>query len=117
MAQGGRSKAFDGDIIMIDSSFVRVHQHAATGKRGIKTMAAWGVPVAAGPPKSTRISMPMVDRSVSHLQPAKLMIAAWQNHRHRQSPRARSCWRKGLRYQRYKSIWKAKAGMGQYCFC
>jgi hypothetical protein len=31
---------------MIDSSCVRVHQHAATGKRGIKTMAAWDVPVA-----------------------------------------------------------------------
>jgi transposase len=28
------TKAFDGDIVMIDSSCVRVHQHAATGKRG-----------------------------------------------------------------------------------
>lgn len=27
------TKAFDGDIVMIDSSCVRVHQHAATGKR------------------------------------------------------------------------------------
>lgn len=37
------AKAFDGDIVMIDSSCVRVHQHAATGKRGIMTMAAWDV--------------------------------------------------------------------------
>ncbi len=41
------SEAYDGDIVMIDSSCVRVHQHAATGKRGIQTMAAWDVPVAA----------------------------------------------------------------------
>lgn len=41
------AKAFDGDIVMIDSSCVRVHQHAATGKRGIETMAAWDVPAAA----------------------------------------------------------------------
>jgi len=34
-------------IVVIDSSCVRVHQHAAKGKRGIKTMAAWDVPVAA----------------------------------------------------------------------
>lgn len=40
-------RPFDGDIVMIDSSCVRVHQHAATGKRGIETMAAWDVPVAA----------------------------------------------------------------------
>jgi transposase len=41
------SKAFDGDIVMIDSSCVRVHQHAATAKKGISTMAAWDVPEAA----------------------------------------------------------------------
>ncbi|MDX0894460.1 IS5 family transposase [Sinorhizobium medicae] len=28
------AKAFDGDIVMIDSSCVRVHQHAANGKKG-----------------------------------------------------------------------------------
>jgi transposase len=37
------SKAFDGDIVMIDSSCVRVHQHAATGKKGMLTMVAWDV--------------------------------------------------------------------------
>jgi len=41
------AKAFNGYIVMIDSSCVRVHQHAATGKRGVKTMAAWDVPAAA----------------------------------------------------------------------
>lgn len=40
------SKSFDGDIIMIDSSCVRVHQHGATAKKGALTMAAWDVPVA-----------------------------------------------------------------------
>ena len=40
------SAAYDGDLIMIDSSCVRVHQHGATGKKGI-TMVAWDVPVAA----------------------------------------------------------------------
>ncbi|WP_371175915.1 IS5 family transposase [Brucella sp. 83/13] len=32
------SKAYDGDIVMIDSTCVRVHQHAATGKKGMETM-------------------------------------------------------------------------------
>jgi transposase len=40
------SKAFDGDIMMIDSSCVRVHQHGATAKKGALMMAAWDVPVA-----------------------------------------------------------------------
>jgi len=40
-------EGYDGDIVMIDSSCVRVHQHGATGKKGIRTRAAWDVPVAA----------------------------------------------------------------------
>jgi hypothetical protein len=40
------SAAYDGALIMIDSSNVRVHQHGATGKKGAE-MVAWGVPVAA----------------------------------------------------------------------
>jgi transposase len=39
------STAFDGDIVMIDSSCVRVHQHGANGKKGVAT-AAWDVPAA-----------------------------------------------------------------------
>jgi transposase len=52
------SEAYDGDIVMIDSSCVRVHQHAATGKRGMQTMAAWDVPAAASPASSMPWSMP-----------------------------------------------------------
>ncbi|MBB3290640.1 transposase, partial [Rhizobium sp. BK347] len=40
------SAAYDGDIVMIDSTCVRVHQHAATGKKGMEMMAAWDVPAA-----------------------------------------------------------------------
>ncbi len=40
------SKAYDGDIVMIDSSCIRVHQHGATAKKGAMTMAAWDVPGA-----------------------------------------------------------------------
>ena len=29
------SKAYDGDLQMIDSSSIRVHQHGATAKRGV----------------------------------------------------------------------------------
>jgi transposase len=54
------SEAYDGDIVMIDSTCVRVHQHAATGKRRIKTMVAWDVPAAGLRAKFTRSSMPKV---------------------------------------------------------
>ena len=40
------SAAYDGDLIMIDSSCVRVHQHSASGKKGVE-MVAWDAPVAA----------------------------------------------------------------------
>lgn len=52
------SKAYDGDIVMIDSTCVRVHQHAATGKKGMETMEAWAVPAAGSRAKSTRSSTP-----------------------------------------------------------
>jgi len=52
------SEAYDSDIVMIDSTCVRVHQHAATGKRGMETMVAWDVPAAASPARSTRSSTP-----------------------------------------------------------
>lgn len=50
------SKAYDGDIVMIDSTCVRVHQHAAAGKKGVQMMAAWDVPAADLRPRSTRLS-------------------------------------------------------------
>ena len=57
------SDAYDGDIVMIDSTCVRVHQHAATGKRGMETMAAWDVPAAGSRAKSMRLSMRKADPS------------------------------------------------------
>lgn len=39
------SQVFDGELVMIDSSSIRVHQHGATLKRGIQ-IAAWDVPGA-----------------------------------------------------------------------
>lgn len=37
------SKAYDGDIQMIDSSSIRVHQHAANGKKKTADPVAWVV--------------------------------------------------------------------------
>lgn len=39
------SQAFDGELVMIDSSSIRVHQHGATLKKGMQ-IAAWDVPGA-----------------------------------------------------------------------
>ena len=41
------SEAYDGDIVMIDSSCVRVHQHGAAIKKGVTTIVAWDAPGAA----------------------------------------------------------------------
>jgi len=51
------SKAYDGDLQMVDSSSIRVHQHAANGKKGARKRApplgtsltpdAWGARGAA----------------------------------------------------------------------
>ncbi len=40
------SRAYDGEIVMIDSSCIRVHQHGANGKKGV-AMVAWDVLAAA----------------------------------------------------------------------
>ena len=53
------SAAYEGEIVMIDSTCVRVHQHGATGKKGVETMAAWDVPGVASPARSTPLSMRM----------------------------------------------------------
>jgi transposase len=60
------SKAYDGDIVMIDSTCVRVHQHGATGKKGILGMEAWDVPVVASPARSTRSSTQKAVPSLSN---------------------------------------------------
>jgi transposase len=60
------SKACDGDIVMIDSSCVRVHQHGAAVKRGVRTtaeMVAWDAPGAGSPPRSMPSSTPTAGRS------------------------------------------------------
>jgi transposase len=52
-------KSHDGDVQMIDSSVVRVHQQGATAKRGRKLEAmidVWAAPGAASRRKSTRSS-------------------------------------------------------------
>lgn len=50
------SRGYDGDLQMIDSSSIRVHQHGANGKKGVRrtprlgtdlTPAAWGARAAA----------------------------------------------------------------------
>jgi transposase len=46
------SAAFEGEIVMIDSTCVRVHQHGATGKKGDPAIAAWDVPEAASRARS-----------------------------------------------------------------
>lgn len=46
------SAAFEGEIVMIDSTCVRVHQHGATGKKGDPEIVAWAVPEAASRARS-----------------------------------------------------------------
>jgi|SRR5215213_5469717 len=53
------TKLYEGDVQMIDTSIVRVHQHGATAKRGAKMEAlidVWGVLEVASPRKSTPLS-------------------------------------------------------------
>ena len=58
------SKAHEGDIQMIDSSIVRVHQHAAGAKRGVE-IVAWVAAEAGSPPESMRLSTRRAARSAS----------------------------------------------------
>ena len=46
-------KAHDGKVQMIDSSIVRVHQHASGVKKRVE-IVVWAEAAAASPPKSTR---------------------------------------------------------------
>jgi hypothetical protein len=41
------SAAYDGDVQMIDSSSIRVHQHAANGQKKISDPVAWVARAAA----------------------------------------------------------------------
>lgn len=51
------SAGYNGELVMIDSTCVRVHQHGATGKKGDLAIVAWDVPGAASPPNSMLLSM------------------------------------------------------------
>lgn len=50
------SAGFNGELVMIDSTCMRVHQHGATGKKGDPAIMAWDVPGAALRPNSTLLS-------------------------------------------------------------
>lgn len=50
------SAGFNGELVMIDSTCMRVHQHGATGKKGDLEITAWDVPGAVLRPNSTLLS-------------------------------------------------------------
>src|SRR5579863_8229872 len=57
-------KAHDGKVQMIDSSIVRVHQHASGVKKRVE-IVVWAEAEEASPRKSTRGLMPKAARSAS----------------------------------------------------
>jgi len=57
-------KAHDGKVQMIDSSIVRVHQHASGAKKRVE-IVVWAEAEEASPRKSTRGSMRKAARSAS----------------------------------------------------
>lgn len=57
-------KAHDGKVQMIDSSIVRVHQHASGVKKRVE-LVAWAEAEAGSPRRSTRASMRRAARSAS----------------------------------------------------
>ena len=59
------SEAYNGQIQMIDSSVVRVHQHAANGEKKAVEVVAWAVPAAGLRPRSMPSSMRAAFRSRS----------------------------------------------------
>jgi len=73
------TKHHKGDVQMIDTSIVRVHQHGATAKRGVE-IDVWVVPEAVSPPRSTPSSTskagpssstsPQARRATSHRRKA-----------------------------------------------
>jgi transposase len=57
-------KAHDGKVQMIDSSIVRVHQHASGVKKRVE-IVVWAEAEGASPRKSTRVSTRKAARSAS----------------------------------------------------
>jgi transposase len=64
------TKAYDGDVQMVDTSVVRVHQQGATAKRGV-SIDVWVAREAGSPPSSTLLSTPRDDRSSSSSRRAR----------------------------------------------
>ncbi len=58
------TQAHDGKVQMIDSSIVRVHQHASGVKKRVE-IVVWGAVAEAAPRKSTRASTRKAARSAS----------------------------------------------------
>jgi transposase len=58
------TKAHGGEVQIIDSSIVRVHQHASGVKKRVE-ITVWGEAAAGSPRKSTRGSTAKADRSNS----------------------------------------------------
>jgi hypothetical protein len=56
------TKAHDGNVRMIDTSIVRVHQQGATAKRGVE-IDVWVAPAVGSRPKSMRSSINKGGRS------------------------------------------------------
>jgi transposase len=50
------SAGFNGELVMIDSTCMRVYQHGAKGKKGDPAIMAWDVPGAALRPNSMLLS-------------------------------------------------------------
>jgi transposase len=57
-------QAHDGKVQMIDSSIVRVHQHASGVKKRVE-IAVWAEAEVGSPPRSTRASTRKAARSIS----------------------------------------------------
>jgi len=51
------SAGYNGELVMIDSTCMRVHQNGATGKKGEAATVAWDVPAAVSPANSMLLSM------------------------------------------------------------
>jgi transposase len=58
------TKAHGGEVQIIDSSIVRVHQHASRVKKTVE-IAVWGEAVVVSARKSTRVSTAKAGRSSS----------------------------------------------------
>lgn len=58
------SAGFNGELVMIDSTCMRVHQHGATAKKGALEIMAWDVPGVVLRPSSTLLSTLMDALSV-----------------------------------------------------